>query len=231
MTPEEFFKRLNRLLVTNPPEPDDPETMKRIAKLGIGPGATFRMDAFTPEVRKAIEEGVANGNKIMRETPRGKIVNGWQIALDLGRYGTNYAYRAGWTFYGVGGNLAEDAIYPFGEVDTEGKPFNSTNKHVLRFTKAEIPLVNAFWSLTMYDKDAFLVPNPINRYALGDRSNLMFDSDGSLTLYIQSDSPGRTKRGTGYRRRKTMTSNWHCGFTRPKRKSRMAHGNRRPSNA
>ncbi len=53
--------------------------------------------------------------------------------------------------------------------------------------------MNAFWSLTMYDKNAFLVPNPINRFALGDRSNLTFDSDGSLTLYIQSDSPGRTR--------------------------------------
>ncbi len=115
MSPEDFFNRLNRLLVTNPPEPDDPKTMERIAKLGIGPGATFRMDAFTPEVRKAIEEGVANGIKMMRETPRGKMVNGWQIALDMGRYGTKYAYRAGWTFYGVGGNLAEDAVYPFGE--------------------------------------------------------------------------------------------------------------------
>jgi hypothetical protein len=89
MTPEDFFKRLNRLLLTNPPEPDDPETTKRIAKLGIGPGATFRMDAFTPEVRKAIGEGVVNGIRIMRKTSRGTIVNGWQIALDLGRYGTN----------------------------------------------------------------------------------------------------------------------------------------------
>ena len=193
MSPEEFFNRLNRLLVTNPPEPDDPETMARIARLGIGPRETFRIDAWAPEVRAAIAEGVANGIKIMRETSRGKIVNGWQIALDMGRYGTNYAYRAGWTFYGVGGNLAEDAVYPFGETDTEGKPFNGANKYTLRFTSAEMPPVNVFWSLTMYDKDAFLVPNSINRYALGDRSNLKFDSDGSLTLYIQSGSPGKDK--------------------------------------
>ena len=64
-------------------------------------------------MRHAIEEGVADGIKVMRETVRGKVVNGWQIALDMGRYGTNYAYRAGWTFFGVGGNLPEDAVYPF----------------------------------------------------------------------------------------------------------------------
>ena len=94
-----------------------------------------------------------------------------------------------------------------------------------------MPPVNAFWSQTMYDKDELLVPNPINRYALGDRSNLTFDSDGSLTLYIRAARRGRTKRAIGCRRRKTRTSNWHCGSKRQKKKSRMAHGNRRPSNA
>ena len=139
MSPEDFFNRLNRLLVTNPPEPDDPKTMARLATLGIAPGATFRMDAFTPEVRKAIEEGVAAGIKLMRETVRGKVVNGWQIALDMGRYGTKYAYRAGWTFFGVGGNLPEDAVYPFAGIDGDGKPLNSTNKYTLRFTQSRDP--------------------------------------------------------------------------------------------
>ena len=193
MSPESFFNRLNRLLVTNPPEPEDPKTIARIETLGIGPGATFRMERFTPEVRKAVEEGVVNGIKIMRETILGKIVNGWQIALDMGRYGTNYPYRAGWTFFGVGGNLAEDAVYPFSGVDSEGKLFNGANTYVLNFTKAEIPPVNAFWSLTLYDNHSYLVPNPINRYALGDRSHLNFAEDGSLMLYIQSDSPGKDK--------------------------------------
>ena len=193
LSPEDFFNRLNRLLVTNPPEPDDPKTMARLAALGIAPGATFRMDAFTPEVRKAIEAGVADGVKAMRETARGKVVNGWQIALDMGRYGTEYVYRAGWTFFGVGGNLPEDAIYPLAEIDGDGKPFNGANKYTLHFTKAEIPPVDAFWSLTMYDNDAYLVANPINRYALGDRSHLTFDADGGLTLYVQTDSPGKDK--------------------------------------
>ncbi len=193
LSPEDFFNRLNRLLVTNPPEPDDPKTMARLATLGIAPGAMFRMDAFTPEVRQAIEAGVAAGVKAMRETVRGKVVNGWQIALDMGRYGTKYTYRAGWTFFGVGGNLPEDAVYPFAELDGDGKRFNGANNYTLHFTKAEIPPVDAFWSLTMYDDDAYLVANPINRYALGDRSRLAFDADRGLTLYIQSDSPGKDK--------------------------------------
>ena len=169
LSPEAFFNRLNRLLVMNPPEPEDPKTMARLATLGIAPGATFRMDAITRRAqgdrgrRRRRDQGDA------RDRAR-KEVNGWQIALDMGRYGTKYAYRAGWTFFGVGGNLPEDAVYPFAELDGDGKPFNGANKYSLHFTKAGIPPVNAFWSLTMYDDDAYLVANPINRYALGDRS-------------------------------------------------------------
>ena len=195
MSPEAFFGRLNALLVANPPEPADPATMARIARLGIAPGASFSMAAFSPDVRKAIEEGVAAGQKQMRETQRGKNVNGWDIALDMGRYGTNYPYRASWTFYGVGGNLPEDAIYPFAAKDGDGNLLNGASKYVLHFTKAEIPPVNAFWSLTMYDAESYLVPNPINRYALGDRSGMKFGDDGSLTIYIQNEVARRGPAG------------------------------------
>ena len=129
----------------------------------------------------------------MKETVRGKIVNGWQIALDMGRYGKKYAYRAG-------GHFTESAeicrrMPSIHSVRKTSKANLSTepNKYTLTFKKEEIPPVNAFWSLTMYDKDAFLVDNPINRYALGDRSGMKSGNDGSLTLFIQSDSPGKDK--------------------------------------
>src|SRR5262249_55025329 len=148
MPPEAFFGRLNALMVDNPPDPADPQMMARLARLGIAPGATFSMAAFSPEVRKAIEEGVAQGQKLMRETVRGKNVNGWEITLDMGRYGTNYPYRASWTFFGVGGNLPEDAIYPVAKTDGDGKPLDGANKYEVRFTKNEMPPASAFWSLT-----------------------------------------------------------------------------------
>ena len=125
----------------------------------------------------------------------GEMINGWQIARDLGRYETKYTYRAAWTFFGVGGNLVEDAIYPLALVDSEGKQLNGANNYMLRFTKDQIPPVDAFWSLTMYDKDSYLVDNPIGRYAVGDRSNMKLGDDGSLTIYIQSESPGQEKEG------------------------------------
>jgi hypothetical protein len=195
MTAEQFFGRLSELLVNNPARAADAPIMARLAKLGIKAGAPFKMDAFDAETRKAVEDGIAAGQQAIRdaESKMGEMVNGWQMALDLGRYGTRYTYRAAWTYFAVGGNLVEDAIYPLGLVDADGQRFNGANRYILRFTKDQIPPVEAFWSLTLYDKDSYLVDNPIKRYALGDRSNLKVDRDGSLTLYIQSESPGADK--------------------------------------
>src|SRR5262245_26874420 len=195
MSAEQFFNRLCELLANNPARPADAPIMAKLATLGIKPGAKFRMDALDAETRKAIEDGVAAGQQAIREeeSKMGEMVNGWQVARDLGRYGTRYTYRAAWTFFAVGGNVVEDAIYPFGLVDADGKKFDGASKYVLHFTKDEIPPVDAFWSLTLYDKDSYLVDNSLNRYALGDRSNLTRDADGSLTIYIQSDPPGADK--------------------------------------
>jgi hypothetical protein len=195
MSAERFFSRLCELLVNNPARDADAPMMARLATLGITPAATFRMETFDAATRKAIEEGVAAGQQAVRdeESKMGEIVNGWQVARDLGRYGTRYGYRAAWTFFAVGGNVVEDALYPLGLVDADGKKFDGANRYELRFATNEIPPVDAFWSLTLYDKNSYLVDNPINRYALGDRSNCTIGSDGSLTLYIQSESPGPDK--------------------------------------
>src|SRR5262245_28341517 len=195
MSAEQFFRRLCELLVSCPARKADAPVLAKVAKLGIEPGAKFSMSAFDAGTRKAIEEGVAAGHQAIHdeESKMGEMVNGWQVARDLGRYGTRYAYRAAWTFFGVGGHLVEDALYPLGIADAAGKKLDGANNYVLRFAKNEIPPVDAFWSLTLYDKDSYLVDNPINRYALGDRSNCKLGADGSLTLYIQSGSPGADK--------------------------------------
>ncbi len=195
LTAEQFYQNLNRLMVANPPYPQDSTVLNSIAKLGIKPGAEFSLKSFTPEIAKAIEEGYTEGFKAMMEESAklGKIVNGWSLTYDMGKYETRYAYRAAWTFFGVGGNILEDAFYPLAQVDADGNKLDGANNYTLTFTKDQIPPANAFWSLTMYDADAYLVPNKLNRYALGDRSSLKFEKDGSLTLYLQNTSPGKDK--------------------------------------
>ncbi|HVW03890.1 MAG TPA: DUF1254 domain-containing protein [Vicinamibacterales bacterium] len=195
MSAQQFFNRLCELLVNNPGREADAPILARLATLGIAPGAAFEMTTLPEDVRTAIDAGVAAAQQAIRdeESKMGEMVNGWQVARDLGRYGTRYTYRAAWTFFAVGGNLVEDAIYPIGLVDADGKRFDGASQYVLRFAKDQIPPVDAFWSLTLYDKDSYLVDNPLNRYALGDRSHCAIAPDGSLTLYIQSASPGPDK--------------------------------------
>ena len=112
-------------------------------------------------MQQAITEGVEAGKQAIREQEAhlGEHVNGWQVALDLGRYGTKYAYRAAWTFFGVGGNLIEDACYPLATTDGNGEPLDSAHRYTLHFDRDQLPPVNAFWSLTMYDAESYLVAN------------------------------------------------------------------------
>jgi hypothetical protein len=139
-------------------------------------------------VKEARQEIAAAAQK-----PGGKVVNNWILTYDLGSYGTNYLYRAAVASVGLGANLPEDAIYPVTRVDADGQPLTGQNKYVMHFTKDQIPPVNAFWSLTLYNNKQFFVENPINRYAIGDRDKLTFNADGSLDLYIQHETPGKDK--------------------------------------
>jgi hypothetical protein len=124
----------------------------------------------------------------------GTIVNGWNISTqNIGTYGTSYEQRATVALLGLGANLPEDAVYPVAWVDEAGQPPTGANKYVIHFDKGKLPPANAFWSITMYDDQGFQVPNPLNRFALGDRDKLAFNADGSLELYLQAESPGKDK--------------------------------------
>ena len=98
--------------------------------------------------------------------------------------------------FGIWGNSTAEAIYPTYYVDSDGEKLNGANRYTLHFGADELPPVNAFWSLTMYEMPAsLLVANPINRYLLNSTmlSDFVRDADGGITLYIQHDSPGKDK--------------------------------------
>jgi hypothetical protein len=119
------------------------------------------------------------------------VKNGWQMNTDtMGVYGNHYLKRAIIAMAGLGANQPQDAIYPLNIADADGQIPEGTCRYVLHFDKEELPPVGAFWSVTMYDQEGFQVINPINRFAIGDRSDLKFNADGSLDLYIQHENPG-----------------------------------------
>jgi hypothetical protein len=147
-------------------------------------------------VQAALARAVTDARNLMKaKTPTlAPVVNGWQMNTStMGVYGNYYLKRAIVAQVGLGANQPEDAIYPLAVHDAEGKPLDGSRKYVLRFARGELPPVDAFWSVTMYDGQGFQVANPLNRFAIGDRDALRYAPDGSLTLYIQATSPGKDK--------------------------------------
>lgn len=191
-----MLTRLADLMVKYPPHPNDYPILLRLRQLGVEPGKPFDAAKLDPQtgdiVNKAAKETLAAMPvKMLTMTP---AENGWNIGREhMGTYGTAYHWRALIAMGGLGANLPEDAVYPTAFIDGEGKPLSGANNYVLHFDKGQTPPANAFWSITMYDKDGFQIPNPINRFAIGDHDKLNFNADGSLDIYIQAKSPGADK--------------------------------------
>ena len=123
----------------------------------------------------------------------GEDINGWVFTTKTGLYGTDYIQRALVTAIGLGANRPQDAVYPTSEVDTQGQAYSGANKYVMHFPKGQIPPVEGFYSLTMYDAEYFFYGNELNRYTLSARDDLRKNADGSVDFYVQHENPGPDK--------------------------------------
>jgi len=194
-----YFKLFAELLKTNPPAADDAPMVAKLAKLGIVPGQDFDATKLDAAVAKGIAAAPKPAQDLISSlkeaivTGDAKLENGWMFFPKTGLYGTGYRNRALITWYGLGANRTQDAVYPTSEGPDILKKYSGANKYVLRFAKGELPPVNGFWSITMYDKGYFFVPNPINRYTVSQRNKFKVNADGSIDVYIQKDSPGKDK--------------------------------------
>ena len=187
---------------------EEQELMKRFAKIGLGTEAAFEFNKFPSEIQQAIEKGVKEGFaeieafvvKHAKDPLSSTKIFGTRTFLSQSAK-KNYNFdnfflpRAVAAHMGLYGNSAEEALYPMYMADAEGNPLNGSNKqYTLTFKKGELPPVTAFWSLTMYDgKTQLLIDNPINRYLLNSSmmDDFVFNKDGSLTLYVQKESPSK----------------------------------------
>jgi hypothetical protein len=197
----ESFNILNFLLQYCPTDPSEKELMARFAKIGIEAGKKIDFATLSPDVKQAMEEGIKevwSGNfaAFMKKVEAGEITAG-QLFGTREYLKNNYLYRMGGAVLGIFGNSEHEAIYPMYSTDATKQELDATsNKYTLYFAAGELPPVNAFWSLTMYElPSSLLVANPINRYLINSPMlpNFKFDKDGGLTLYIQNSSPGKDK--------------------------------------
>jgi hypothetical protein len=195
----EFFNVLSFLMQFCPTDTSEKELMARFAKIGVGAGKAIDLGKLPPELRKAIEEGMADAWAELAGLKK-RVDAGEVTAGDI--FGTrtylknNYLYRMLAAAMGIYGNSKQEAMYPVYGVDSEGHKLSGANRYTLRFEPGQLPPVNAFWSLTMYELPAsLLVANPLNRYLLNSPMLPQFkrSADGGITLYIQNESPGADK--------------------------------------
>ena len=196
-TSPQFFNILNFVLQFCPTNPSETELMARFAKIDIGAGKTFDPSKLSPEMKTAIEQGIgdawADFGGLVKQMDAGKVTSG-DVFGTREYLKNNYLYRMGAAVLGIYGNSKQEAMYPVYRVDSDGEKLDGANRYTLRFAPGQLPPVNAFWSLTMYELPAsLLVANPINRYLINSPMlpQLKRDADGGLTLLIQNESPGK----------------------------------------
>jgi len=195
----EFFNVLNFILQYCPTDPSETELMARFAGIGIGAGKTFDASKLSPEMKAAIEQGMADAwvdlENLRKRIDAGEVTSG-QLFGTREYLKNNYLYRMAAAKLGIYGNSKQEAMYPVYAVDADGQKLDGTHQYSVHFAPGQLPPVNAFWSLTMYDLPAsLLVANPINRYLVNSPMLPQFvkDPDGGLTFYVQNESPGKEK--------------------------------------
>ena len=195
LSAKDYFALLAELMKRNPPAAADQPALESFATAGLTLDKGFdpsvlsdKLDQRLPKIsyERIMLHFIASDGDFTRE-------NGWSFTTKAGLYGTNYIQRALITAIGLGANRPQDAIYPTSLKPNMLQHYSGENRYVVRFAKGKLPPVKGFWSLTMYDEGMFFVENPINRYSMSLRTNPTLDADGSLTIYIQNESPGKDK--------------------------------------
>ena len=155
----------------------------------------------------------------------GVEANGWAYNLNAGKWGQDFNLRAAIAFRSLGQNTPEEAIYMNTRQDGDKQPLNGAKKYTITFKKGELPPVDGFWSITMYNSSDFFVDNPLNRYSIGNRTEgLKTAADGSLTIYVQKDPPEGDKASNWL-----PAPSWRPAFPRLNRSPRKGDQERTPS--
>jgi hypothetical protein len=194
VNPETFFDELPKILEQVPPLPGEESRYAMIHAL---------LDAANrdPQVKSAIKQAaIETESKIVGpmfdfRTNGIKLPGGWNTPPNGAAFGYDYVTRTATAKSNMYVNQPSETRYFFVEVDSDGQRLSGANRYAVTFPKGKTPPVNGFWSLTMYGPEHFFEPNDLKRFSVGTKNlkNMAYNADGSLTIYVQHDSPGKDK--------------------------------------
>jgi hypothetical protein len=191
--PETFFDELPEALRVVPPLPGEESLYGMI-------NSVLKAAATNAQIRDTLKQtAIAAEEELIKPlfqfSNNGRPVgNGWTSPPNGARWGTDYLSRAATARSNMYDNAPEETRYIYTDVDMNRKRLSGANRYAVTFAKGDLPPVNGFWSLTLYNKEHLFEPNALNRFSLGTKSkSLKNNSDGSVTLYVQNASPGADK--------------------------------------
>jgi hypothetical protein len=198
MGTEGYFNWMSQRMCKDAPAyAADAQALERFARIGFVPCKPFELAKLSPAVQDALKDLPQKALDTIGANQKslGTVVDGWQITKGLGQYGTDYMKRAVVAAFGWPANLQEDAVYPYTTIDAKGETLTGAHNYTITFAKGQLPPANGFWSFTMYmiDQGWWFVPNALNKFTVSPRDKLVYNADGSLTLYFQTESPGKDK--------------------------------------
>ena len=205
-----FFNRANFIMSYIAIHPTEVSKFETFKKIGIEPGKAFPPASMDNTTLQAIQEGLLKGDALIDAAigllgrTAAPLPNGWSVHVDPPPFGNRsvmqgrYLARACGARVGLYGLDPAEAFYPRSTVDGTGEAYDASKyNYVMKFgtNGTSLPKVHAFWSLSMYNKDNFFVPNVDNKYSIGDRTRDLVYGDGgkSLTIYIQKTEPSQGK--------------------------------------
>lgn len=190
--PAKFFDQLPEVLAKVPPlagEENRYAMLKAVlAAAQQDPAVRQAMDAAAQHTEEQVISQLFNFS-----TNGTRLPHGWNTPTNVARWGNDYLTRTATAKSNMYTNQPEETRYFFLEVDEQGQRLNGANRYTVTFAKGQTPPVDGFWSLTLYDPQHFFAPNALGRYSVGTKNlkNMQYNADGSLTLWVQHDSPGK----------------------------------------
>lgn len=190
-----YFNYVNLMLSFTTAHHDDKSVYKRMASIGIKAGIVLDQNKLDSKILKAFNDGIVDARAELKRRAEGKF-NPADFFNTREIVGTDYINRALGVYVGIFGNTTDQSVYLTKVGDENGEPTDgSKHSYTMTFAAGQLPPVQYFWSATMYKlPQRWLVENEIKRYSIGsDTEGLKMNKDGSLTIYISKDSPGKNQ--------------------------------------
>jgi len=197
-TPTEllFFEELCETLKDITVRDDELAFARQAERIGITLADGFQSEKLDAITVRGLKRAVLDGQSILEYQARSGLRpqpgGTWSVSYDLASL-DDWLFRGAVGWKHVWGDLPSEMLFPMARTDADGQPLSGEHRYTLHFPAGQLP-PGRYWRMSLYDLDGFFVNNPIRRYGIGNMAEkLAANSDGSLTLYIQHESPGKEK--------------------------------------